>query len=195
MEKSGTDLEGRVVNALIEPVADCSELQATAAGLMLDPETARLKALEDAGLVFVPFPEIGVLRHAHDIFDGWAKFFSWGVYLLEDHPYGEADQPEPSRRYLNCCRLRFHEAAAFANSGLVGRFFLWIDRPQVFLTTSFSEFSGFGCPPDRVQTTFGMPLRALVDEFTAYATAISDDDGGRFYRRLAGHYESQWALQ
>jgi hypothetical protein len=195
VERSGSDIAIAVVNAAIEPLGNCGVEKLTAGRMMCTPERARLEILESAGLAYVPFPEIELLRFGEQLFNFWPTRFSEGVILLEDHPRGEKDQPNSELRFVNCHRLRFEDGWALKNAGFLGRFLVWIDYPCVFMNISFSEFSGLCCPPEHIESIFGQPLETLVKQFAEYAEKILEEDDRSFYLGLTDHYSKQWLLK
>ena len=182
-----SDIQMKLLNCEIEPAGASSQTYLKEArALMEAPDTANLGALAGAGLVFVPLPEHTILDHAPALFARWADNFRTGLVVVEDAWRAPADAQEASSWHV-----KFASAEAFANAGMIGRFFVWIDRPRVFIVNDFGDFSGIACPPDLVPEVLGKPIEDFLSEFEDYASACTPEQGGDYFRKLSRQYALQ----
>lgn len=193
MARVVTDFRGRIANVLVEAVSDCTHIEAGASRLLQSPEKVSLDVLREDRLEFVPFPESQALVYAEQLFARWSTRFRSGVYVLESDC--EATPSETRAISFNtCARLKFDDASCLTNSLMVGRFFLWIDRPSVFMVFSFSDFSGIGWPVGTASALLGRSLRDFIPDLVGYAEACRNEHQRNFYHDLASHYSNQWSL-
>jgi len=156
--------------------------------LMEGPNTANLDALAQSGLVFVPMPENVILDYAHELFARWERNFREGLIVVHEPWASPAPIDAPEGRSW---QVKFASADHFANAGMIGRFFVWLDRPYVFFVNDFCDFSGIACPPGLLRNVFRKSLGDFLSEFEGYAEQCSLEQGGEYFRKLANLYSSQ----
>ncbi len=183
-EQSGSDLRGRVHNCESYRHADCETQKQDAERIMTSPARLNLDELESRNLVFAPLPEIEILNYSEEMFCRWERSFTDGVTLLDSFS-------SETMRFDKCWRVKFRDAWSLRNSGMMGRFFIWIQWPWEFIVIDFREFSGIGGRREIVEKLLGRDLPSVLDEMRSYSEKVSDTVSRDFYSSLTEYYTQQ----
>jgi hypothetical protein len=186
-----SDSRWGISNADWADAGPCVEERKLASELTETPVFADLPALRARGLVYAPLPENGVNRYFREIYDRWSGNLRAGVVVLEDRQHGRRAELDYMKRFKVLGRASFEDEVSFLNSSFCGWFLVWIDFPNTFMTTDMHDFSGFCSLEGNVRDIFGRSARQVVSDFEAYAKKVPDNDGGRFFEKVAALYASQ----